>query len=70
MNIAIIGRGTSAIITALICIHNGHKITFFFDPNIPHLSVGESTTPWVPKLITEVLGISTHDLIKLYSMSP
>lgn len=64
MNIAIIGRGTSAIITALICIHNGHKITFFFDPNIPHLSVGESTTPWIPKLITEVLGISTHDLIK------
>lgn len=64
MKIAIIGKGTSAIITALKCIENDHEITFFYDPNTPHLSVGESTTPQIPKLISDVLKISSHDLVK------
>jgi hypothetical protein len=64
MKIAIIGKGTSAIITALKCIQKGHEITFFYDPNTPHIGVGESTTPIVPKLVADVLDISSHELVK------
>lgn len=58
MKIAIIGKGTSAIITALGLIQDGHNIEFFYDPESPHLSVGESTTPHIGDLILNTLGIS------------
>ena len=45
MRIAIIGKGTSAIITALRLIQDDHDVEFFYDPEIKPLSVGESTTP-------------------------
>lgn len=58
MKIAVIGKGTSAIITALDLIKEGHEIEFFYDPESPHLSVGESTTPHIGDLLLETLNIS------------
>lgn len=62
MNIAIIGKGTSAIITALRLITEGHDVEFFYDPNKKHLSVGESTTPHIQGTIFEALDISIGEL--------
>jgi tryptophan 7-halogenase len=63
MKIAIIGKGTSSIITALTCIKNNHDVDIYFDPNQPHVSVGESTTPHVANLIDDVLGLNIFDLM-------
>lgn len=63
MKIAILGKGTSAIITALTCIHRGYEVEIFYDPEKPQLSVGESTTPHIGELISKVFGISIGDLI-------
>jgi hypothetical protein len=63
MNIAIIGKGTSAIITALHLIKNDHDVEFFYDPDKKPLSVGESTTPHIQSLIFESLHISIGDLL-------
>ena len=62
MKIAIIGKGTSAIITALHLIDNDHDVEFFYDPDVKPLSVGESTTPHIQQLIFKVLDISIGDL--------
>jgi len=64
MHIAIIGKGTSAIISALNCIKRGHQVTFFYDPATPHINVGESTTPVIHKLIYDALGVCSHRLIQ------
>ena len=61
--IAIIGKGTSAILTSLSCIKRGFEVTFFYDPEVSHLSVGESTTPLTPDILTSVLKIKIHDLV-------
>jgi len=45
MKIVIIGKGTSSILTAFKLIERGHKVSIYFDPENPHISVGESTTP-------------------------
>lgn len=63
MKIAIIGKGTSAIITALHLIKNDYDVEFFYDPQINPLSVGESTTPHIGSLIFETLDISIGDLV-------
>ncbi len=63
MKIAILGKGTSAIITALTCIKRGHEVEIYYDPEKPHLIVGEATTPHIADLIKEVLDISIGDLI-------
>jgi hypothetical protein len=62
MKIAIIGKGTSAIITALRLMQDDHDVEFFYDPDIKPLSVGESTTPHIQSLILETLDISIGDL--------
>lgn len=58
MKIAVIGKGTSAIITALGLIREGHEVEIFYDPESPHLSVGESTTPHIGELINATLDFS------------
>lgn len=63
MKIAIIGKGTSSIITALTCLKYNHKVSIFYDPETPHTIVGESTTPHIQELVYEVLGISVHELV-------
>jgi len=63
MKIAILGKGTSALITALVCIGRGHSVEMYYDPEKPHLSVGEATTPHVADLIKDVFDISIGNLI-------
>lgn len=67
MKIAIIGAGTSSILTTLQLLkrNNNYNITIFHDSSTPHLHVGESSTPHVPHLVYEVLGISIHNLFDL-----
>lgn len=67
MKIAIIGAGTSAILTVLQFLkrNSNYKITIFHDSSSPHLHVGESSTPLVSNLIFDVLSISIHDLFDL-----
>ena len=62
MKIAIIGNGTSAIITALISLQNGHQVEIFFDPNQSPINVGESTTVRIGKIISDSLGICIGSL--------
>ena len=62
MKVAIIGKGTSAIITALHLIEKGFGVEFFYDPKINPLNVGESTVPSIQRLINRVLNISIGDL--------
>lgn len=64
MKIAIIGKGTSSIIQACVCIINKYEIEIFYDPDIPPVSVGESTTPHFPNLVYEALGFKMDDLIE------
>ena len=63
MKIAILGKGTSAIITALVCINYGYDVEIYYDPDKPHLNVGESTTPHIANLIKNTLDISIGDLL-------
>jgi hypothetical protein len=65
MNIAIIGKGTSSIITTLVLLKRGHNVTIFYDPQTPHINVGESTTPHISTLIYQSLGLSIHKLVDL-----
>lgn len=63
MKIAIIGRGSSAIISALVCIKYGYEIDIYFDSQKPFLMVGESTTPVIGQLIYDILKITIGDLV-------
>jgi hypothetical protein len=63
MKIAILGKGTSSIITALTCISRGHEVEIYYDPDKPHLSVGESTTPHIAHLIQKSLDLSIGNFI-------
>jgi hypothetical protein len=63
MKIAILGKGTSAIINILTCLKRGHEVEVYYDPNTPHLNIGETVTPHIPKLILDTLKLSIGDLI-------
>jgi hypothetical protein len=65
MKIAIVGKGTSSIITAMRLIEDGHQVDIFYDPDKPHLKIGESTTPAIAALINSVFDIGITDLINL-----
>jgi len=65
MKVAIVGKGTSSIITAMRLIEDGHQVDIFYDPDKPHLKIGESTTPAISALINSVFGIGITDLINL-----
>ena len=45
MEVAVIGRGTAAIVTSLQLIRYGHKVSIFYDPFLRPINVGESSTP-------------------------
>lgn len=62
MKIAIIGIGTSAIITALNFLKRGHEVSFYYDPNISPISVGESSTPHIIKLL-KIIDVGIDDLV-------
>lgn len=61
--IAIIGRGTSSIVSAMTCLTYGYNVEIYFDPNSPHLSVGESTTPHLAQLILKTFNITIGELL-------
>lgn len=63
MTIAIIGKGTSAIVTAMTCLDYGFDVEIYSDPDSPHLNVGESTTPHLAKLILSVFDIPIGELL-------
>lgn len=64
MKIAIIGKGTSAIIQACVFLLNKNfKIEIFYDPDVPPISVGESTTPHFPNLLEQSLGLDIDHMI-------
>ena len=65
MNIAVLGKGTSSIITTLHLLKNNHRVTIFYDPKTPHINVGESTTQPIADLLYDVLGLNTHDLVSM-----
>lgn len=57
MKFAIIGKGTSALVSSMIVLRRGHQVEHFYDPDTPFLRVGESTTPHVSCLMRDVLGM-------------
>ncbi len=57
MKIAIIGKGTSALVCSMIFLRRGHQTEHFYDPERPFLRVGESTTPHISCLMRDVLGM-------------
>lgn len=63
MKIAILGKGTSSIITALYCLLKKHQVEIYYDPEVDHINVGESTTPHFAGLIYDVLGLCIGDLV-------
>ncbi len=63
MKIAIIGKGTSSIISTLVCLKYGYKVEIFYDPDSPPINVGESTTPNIGGLLIDVLDITIGELI-------
>ena len=65
MKVAIVGKGTSSIITAMRFIEEGYSVDIFYDPHKPHLKVGESTTPPLLVLIKSVFNLEVVDLISL-----
>lgn len=64
MKVAVIGRGTAAIVTSLQLIKYGHNVSMIYDPFVKPIKVGESSTPIFTKLIEEVLDIKKSDLVK------
>ena len=60
--VAILGRGTSALLTGLVCLRNGHDIEFLYDPDTPILDVGESAAPDIGSIIYAVLGKSVQEM--------
>lgn len=63
MDVAIIGKGTAAIVTTLHLLKNNHRVTIFYDPKTEPINVGESSTPPFVDLIYDTLQISMHDLV-------
>lgn len=69
MKVAIIGKGTSSIIQACVCLLHKFEVEIFYDPDIPPVSVGESTTPHFPNLLNNALGLKMEDMIRDNLMS-
>lgn len=63
MDVAVIGKGTAAIVTTLQLLKYNHNVTIFYDPETDPINVGESSTPPFVDLIYDVLKISMHDLV-------
>ena len=65
MKIAIIGGGTSGVITAMRMFENGHQVDIYVDPNKSALNVGESTTPTIGAVILRNLKLSIQDMVTM-----
>ena len=45
MRVAVIGKGTAAIVTTLQLLKNNHEVSIVYDPDVDPINVGESSTP-------------------------
>jgi len=63
MKVAVIGKGSSGLITTMNLLAYGIAVDVYFDPKTPQLPVGESTTPQFPDLIESVLGVTREELV-------
>lgn len=63
MKIAIIGKGSSALFTAMVCLNRGHSVDIYFDPEKPNFQIAESTTPIISNLMYDTFGLSIGDMI-------
>ena len=59
MRIAVIGRGTSSIVQILHLLDLRCNIDVFYDPDVPVINVGESSTPLLLDLIYHRTGITS-----------
>lgn len=61
--VAIIGKGTSAIVQACSFLEFKIDVEIFYDPEIPPVSVGESSTTHFPNLLKYSLGLDMGKMI-------
>lgn len=59
--LAIIGKGTTGCLARLFFADHFDNIDWYYDPNIPPMSVGEGTQIPVPILLNEQLGFNFFD---------
>ena len=65
MKVAVIGRGSGGLITAMNLLTFNIDVDVYYDPKTSQLPVGESTTPQFASLIECTLGLTIDDLISL-----
>ena len=65
MKVAVIGRGSGGLITAMNLLTFNMDVDVYYDPETSQLPVGESTTPQFASLIECTLGLTIDDLISL-----
>ena len=65
MKVAVIGRGSGGLITAMNLLTFNIDVDVYYDPETSQLPVGESTTPQFASLIECTLGLTIDDLISL-----
>ncbi len=62
MKVAVIGRGSGGLITAMNLLTFNIDVDVYYDPETSQLPVGESTTPQFASLIECTLGLTIDDL--------
>ena len=69
IDIAVIGRGSAGALAIMEFVKDKNfNITCFYDPSIPHVSVGESGTWLIAELLRETCGIDVEKDGKKYDM--
>ena len=65
MKIAVIGSGTAGILSLAHCLSffpKEYSITSIYDPNIPMLGIGESTSTQIPLTLFYATGLNLLDM--------
>ena len=63
MRVAVIGKGTAAIVTTLQLLKNNHEVTIVYDPDVDPINVGESSTPNFVHLLYDSIRVTLNDLV-------
>ena len=70
IDIAVIGRGSAGALAIMEFVRDKKfNVTCFYDPSIPHVSVGESGTWPIAELLRETCGIDVQKDGKKYDMN-
>jgi len=60
--LAIIGKGTTGSLASMWYLYNYQgEIDWYYDPNIPPMSVGEGTQLGVPRMLWDTVGFTFYD---------